>query len=88
MKTQKISINNIADLKLFIKNSSDLHQLEEVCSKALKICYIIVGEPNLEETKEHTLEFISKYWENNSHFEKPLFICIGWKLNFKDYEKQ
>ena len=87
MKANKIHINSYADLRQFVADSTNDTQIKEVCSKALKICYIQVTESNLKDTKEQTLHFIDKYCLQDI-YEKPKFIVIGWKLNFKDYEKQ
>jgi len=87
MKVNKVHINSYADLRQFVADSTNDIHIKEVCSKALKICYIQVTESNLKDTKEQTLHFIDKYCLQDI-YEKPKFIVIGWKLNFKDYEKQ
>ena len=87
MKANKIHINSIADLRQFVADSTNDIHIKEVCSKALKICYIQVTESNLKDTKEQTLHFIDKYCLENSIYEKPKFIVIGWTLNYHDVTK-
>jgi hypothetical protein len=87
MKVNKVHINSIGDLRKFVADSTNENHIKEVCSKALKICYIQVTESNLKDIKEQTLHFIDKYCLENSKYVKAKFIVIGWKLNYHDIEK-
>jgi hypothetical protein len=86
---QEIRIETMDQLEDFVLKASSVEHIEKVVSRALKVCFINVGEPTLEQCKSKVINFIQKYCYLDAEFERPLFICFGWdSINFYDKPKE
>jgi hypothetical protein len=81
---KKIRIETMEQLESFVKKSTNVDHIEKVVSTALKVCFIFIGNPSLEQVKKKVIDFIQKYCYENAGVERPLFICFGWDLNYFD----